>query len=233
MAGLDPSRRAVVRHVPLGKADYRGTLEFQRALRARRAEGAIDDLIITVEHEPVFTIGRRGSSEHLLVSREAVEEEGIAIIEVDRGGGITYHGPGQLVVYPILDLRAYGRDIKAYIGRLEEAAIRTLIGYGVDAVRAPGRPGVWVEGRKIASVGVHVRRWITTHGLALNVEVDRRHFAMIRPCGLPVEVVSLNELIAQPVNVEEVGERFLAQAASLFEWSVQRMPSDEVRSVGG
>ncbi len=221
------ARRAVV-HVPLGRAAYGDVLRLQRDLQRRRSEGLVGDVVITVEHDPVFTVGRRGTYESLLVSRQRLDAEGIEIFDVERGGDITYHGPGQLVVYPILDLRGYGRDIHAYVARLEEAAIRTLASFGIAAERRTGMPGVWVDGRKIASIGVHVRRWVTIHGLALNVEIEKAHFGMIRPCGLQIETVSIADLLDRPVGVDDVSSRFLSGASALFGWSVRTGSRDEV-----
>jgi len=226
-----PSSRAVV-HLPLGTGDYGEVLELQRQLRDRRSQGELDDVVITVEHNPVFTIGRLGSTSNLLVSRDVLKAEGIQLFEIERGGDITYHGPGQLVVYPIIDLRDYERDVRAYVDRLEEATIRTLETFGIKGRRASGRPGVWVDGRKIASIGVHVRRWITSHGLAINVDVERRHFAMIRPCGLPVSAVSMAEITEERTDVGEVLTRFLDEAAALFGWSLKSVRLTEIGGVG-
>jgi lipoic acid synthetase len=225
-------RSHAVAHLPLGTGDYGEVLELQRQLRERRSQGELGDLVITVEHNPVFTIGRLGSTSNLLVSRDVLKAEGIQLFEIERGGDITYHGPGQLVVYPIIDLRDYERDVRAYVDRLEEATIRTLETFGIEGRRAPGHPGVWVDGRKIASIGVHVRRWITSHGLALNVDVERRHFAMIRPCGLPVSAVSMAEITEERADVGDVLTRFLDQAATLFGWSLKSVRQTEIGSVG-
>jgi len=145
------------------------------------------------------------------VSRESIARAGIAVCETERGGDVTYHGPGQLVVYPIFDLRGRGRDVKAHVRALEEAAIQTLAGFGIEAGRRLGLPGVWTERGKIASVGVYVRRWVSMHGLALNVAVDPSHFAMIDPCGLPVRAVSIGDEAASPPTLKEVEQRFVAE----------------------
>jgi lipoate-protein ligase B len=221
------TRRAVAR-VDLGRAEYGSVLELQRELRDRRADGSIGDLLITVEHEPVFTIGRRGTRDNLLVTEAELAAEGIGLFEVERGGDITYHGPGQLVVYPIVDLRDYGRDLRGYVDRLEETTIRTLRAFGVEGRREPGLPGVWTERGKIASLGVHVRRWITMHGLALNVDVNRRHFTMIRPCGLPVEVVSVSDIAGETVGLTEVTDRFLNEAEIVFGWRLESVDGRDV-----
>lgn len=225
---MERSSRRPVAHLALGRADYGDVLNLQRMLRDRRSAGSIGDLVITVEHDPVFTIGRRGSRSNLLVTREALEQEGLRIFEIERGGDITYHGPGQLVVYPVIDLRDYGRDLHGYVERLEEAAIQTLATFGIGGRRMPGFPGVWVDRRKIASVGVHVRRWITLHGLALNVNVDPRYFAMIRPCGLSVEATSISGIVGEPVGLDAVAERFLTQAEFVFGWRLVPVDRDEM-----
>jgi lipoic acid synthetase len=204
-------------------------IALQRELREARAAGRIGDLVLTVEHDPVFTVGRSGSVGNLLVSRGTLVRHGIPIVTVERGGDITYHGPGQLVAYPILDLRDHADGVRAYVRGLEEAIIRALETYGVDAGRSAGRPGVWVGERKIASIGIHVRRWITMHGVAINVDVDRSHFAMIRPCGLPVDIVSLRELTEASPSVREVGDRFVEAASRVFGWAIEDVTLDAVR----
>ena len=230
MGKSSPSSRAVV-HLPLGTGDYGEVLKLQRELRERRSQGALGDVVLTVEHNPVFTVGRLGSCSNLLVSRDVLKAEGIQLFEVERGGDITYHGPGQLVVYPIIDLRNYERGIRGHVDRLEEATIRTLEAFGIDGRRESGHPGVWVDGRKIASIGVHVRRWITSHGLAINVDVDPHHFAMIRPCGLPGRAVSMGEITEERSDVGEVLTRFLDEAAALFGWSLKSVRLTEIGSV--
>ena len=217
-----------MRHVPLGRADYGPTLELQRRLHAERVGGGIGDLVITVEHEPVFTLGRSGGRDHLLVSSEVLQREGIAVYKVERGGGITYHGPGQLVAYPIIDLREHGRSVKTFVERLEETVIRVLRRFGVVGEQKPGYPGVWVNGRKVASIGIYVKNWVTRHGLALNVAANPAHFAMIRPCGLPVEAVSIRDLREASVPMEIVREALLAEMGSVFDWTFEEADPEEV-----
>ena len=190
---------------------YDAALDVQRRSHALRAAGRIRDVLFSVEHEPVFTCGRSADRGSFRVSPEAVARAGIAVRDVERGGGVTYHGPGQLVVYPILDLRARGRDVKGHVARLEAAGLRTLAAFGVDAGRRDGLPGVWTARGKIASVGVYVRRWVTMHGLALNVAVDRAHFAMIDPCGLPVQAVSMADELGVAPAVAEVEQQFVRE----------------------
>ena len=208
----------IATHLPLGRADYASVYLLQRHLHDLRVAGKIPDTIITVEHEPVFTIGRSGSPQNILVPPEILEREGIKVYEVERGGDITYHGPGQLVVYPIIDLRDQGHDLRRYIRNLEQGVIDLLRDFGIAADRRPGFPGVWVGARKIASVGVYVKHWVTRHGLALNVAVNKTHFGMIYPCGLPIEVTSIDELTGTVYPLPEVEERLLAKLGGLFHW---------------
>jgi len=219
LAGSSP-RRSRALHVPLGRADYGWTLDLQRTLHARRRDGAIADVVLTVEHNPVITFGRSGSRDHLLATPGELRREGIELYDIERGGDVTYHGPGQLVVYPIVDLRDHGRDIKRFIAGLEAVTIGTLNQLGIDAARRDGLPGVWAGDRKIASIGVYVRGWVTRHGLALNVAVNPSHFAMIRPCGLQVRTVSIVELLGRTVPLERVRDRFVDGLGAEFGWDL-------------
>src|SRR5579871_360557 len=174
-----------LRPVNLGLSAYLEALELQRTLHARRKAGTIGDTLVLTEHAPVITTGRHADFRHLLASSEALSRAGIPCVRCERGGDITYHGPGQLVAYPILDLGGYGRDLHRYISRLEETAITFCAAYGVQAARRPGAPGVYAGDAKIASVGVFVSRWVTMHGLAINLDPDPGHLGLLRPCGLP------------------------------------------------
>lgn len=205
-------------HLPLGFADYGETLRLQHRLHSLRSEGQIPDTVVTVEHPPVMTIGRRGNSENILVSAETLAKEGISVHRVERGGDVTYHGPGQLVVYPIIDLRERGCGLKQYVRNLEQAVIILLRELGIMGEQRAGFPGVWVDARKIASIGVYVKRWVTCHGLALNVCVNKDHFKLIRPCGLEIETASLDELMDCPPSLDEVERKLLLKMATLFGW---------------
>lgn len=169
---------------PLGLLDYRKAWDLQRELVGKRWKKEINDTLLLVEHPPLFTIGRRGSSRNILVSDKHLEEKGVSVYEVDRGGDITYHGPGQIIGYPILDLNEHGRDVHLMLRCLEEVIIKLLSDYGVEALRIPGYTGVWVGKEKIAAIGIGVRHWITFHGFCLNVNPDMNYFALINPCGL-------------------------------------------------
>ncbi len=219
LVGSSASRHDIA-HVRLGRMPYSDAWEVQRKARDLRLENRIGDLVFTVEHDPVFTCGRTARAESFKVPIESIREAGIAIHHVERGGDVTYHGPGQVVVYPIVDLRRYGRDIKAYIHRLEEAAIRVLQAEGIDAKRRTEHPGVWVGERKIGSVGVHVRQWITMHGIALNVDVNADHFALIDPCGLPITAASMREILQRSVAWRDVENSLIAEMARVFGWTI-------------
>src|SRR5581483_9288969 len=160
----------------LGRIGYAGALELQQELIAERKAGRIDDQLLLLEHPHVITLGRNGHMENLLASDEILERAGITFYPTDRGGDVTYHGPGQLVGYPILDLKEWKRDVGAYVRAIEQTIIETLADFGIVAGRIPKLTGVWVEGRKIAAIGVHLSRWVTSHGFALNVNTDLSYF---------------------------------------------------------
>lgn len=169
----------------LGRRDYAEVLELQRALCRRRISGELaDDLLLLVEHEPVVTLGRGAKSQSMPLSAADFERRGIGVFEVERGGDVTYHGPGQLVGYPILDLRTHREDLHWYLRTLEGALIEALTVLDVPAERHPGLTGVWTRERKIASIGIHVKQWVTFHGFALNVVNDLANFGLIVPCGI-------------------------------------------------
>ena len=184
----------------LGRRPYGDVLALQRGLRARRGEGTLaDDLLLLVEHDPVVTLGRGTLATSLPFTPDEIRARGTEVFEVERGGDVTWHGPGQLVGYPILDLRGHREDLHWYLRTLEDALIMALERLGVPADRHPGRTGVFTAGRKIASIGVHAKRWITLHGFALNVVNDLGGFDLIVPCGL-------HDVVMTSVAVERGGE---------------------------
>ena len=178
----------------LGRVGYPEALEVQRSLVEKRKQGLVPDQLLIVEHPHVITLGRNGRAEHLLAGQDVLRRAGIAFHHTDRGGDITYHGPGQIVGYPILDWRDWRRDVAAYVRSLEQVLIDTLAGFGIAAGRIAGATGVWVEGKKVAAIGVHISRWVTSHGFALNVSTDLSYFQYIVPCGLSMPVTSMAEL---------------------------------------
>jgi|SRR5579862_5472635 len=168
----------------LGTVEYAVAWQLQRELAVLRAESAVTDTLLLLEHPPTITLGRGARREHVLASPDLLREQGVSIHEVDRGGDVTYHGPGQLVGYPILDLNESGRDLHRYLRDVEAALIELLAVYGVSGRRFPLHTGVWTEDRKIAAIGVKVSRWITSHGFALNVNTALDDFELIVPCGI-------------------------------------------------
>lgn len=218
----------MIAHLDLGIADYAETLTLQRRLHARRCAGEIGDVLLSVEHPPVLTLGRSGSREHVLVPPATLREHGIEIHEIERGGDITYHGPGQLVMYPILDLRAYGKDVHRFVWTLEEGILRALAACGIEAARRAGYPGVWVGERKIASLGVYVKHWVSYHGIAVNVAVNPEHFALIRPCGLPVETVSVNDLRSGPIELSDVRDPLIEALEALWATEIASVDRQEL-----
>ncbi len=178
----------------LGRIAYDDAFALQRELVEKRKRGEIPDQLLIVEHPHVITMGRNGHRENMLASEEMLERAGVSFHLTDRGGDVTYHGPGQIVGYPILDLREWKRDVVAYVRAIEQAVIDLLREYGIEGGRVPGATGVWVGDAKICAIGVHISRWVTSHGFALNVDTDLRYFQYIVPCGLTKPVTSLRQL---------------------------------------
>jgi lipoate-protein ligase B len=209
----------------LGVMPYGEALALQRAAARARIEGTLaHDLLILVEHPPVITLGRSTDQTHLLADAETLARRGVERFEVERGGDVTFHGPGQLVGYPIVDLRKHREDLHWYLRQLEEALIRALARTGIAAERRPSLTGVWTEGRKIASIGVHARNWVTWHGFALNVTTDLSYFGLIVPCGIDqVEMTSVlhelrdRERAPEGLDLmEQVRNDVIAEFASVF-----------------
>ena len=201
----------------LGRTDYGTALELQRQLIAERQQGLIPDQLLLLEHPHVYTLGRNAQKENMLVSAEWLASRGAQVFPIDRGGDVTYHGPGQLVGYPILDLTQHRRDISWYMRQLEEVFIRTAHNFGIEAGRSPGAAGVWVGNDKLTAMGVHLSRWVTSHGFALNVNTDLRYFDWIVPCGLHDKgVTSLAKLLDHPIEMEEVAERVVEHFGEVF-----------------
>jgi lipoate-protein ligase B len=205
--------------VDLGLIPYPEARDLQLRLVAARAQGRMaDNVLLFLEHPPVFTLGRRGGREHLLVSEAWLAQSGVPIVQVERGGEITYHGPGQLVVYPIVHLPSAGLGVVDLVERLEEVMIRTCRACGVPAGRNELNRGAWVGLRKIGSVGIAVRRGVSFHGLALNVNPDLKPFEWIRPCGLEgIGVTSIQAESAEPVGMADALALMQAQLESVFQ----------------
>jgi lipoyl(octanoyl) transferase len=211
----------------LGLTPYREAWELQRSLAAAVSQGAIPDTIVLLEHPPVITLGRRAGDEELHVPEGAEVE----VVETDRGGKSTYHGPGQLVGYPILDLNRHGRDVKKYCRDLEEAVIRTLAAFDLAATRLDGLTGVWLDSppRKICSIGVHISRWVTTHGYALNVDLDPAPFSeWITACGLEdASFTTMARELDRPLTVDELRPAATAGLGDVFGLTLEELPAEE------
>ena len=195
---------------------YAEAWAMQRDIVQARQAGAVPDTLILLEHAPVVTIGRSGKRANLMVPPETLAAQGIEVFDIERGGDVTYHGPGQLVGYPILDLRALNEDIVRFMRALEESVIATLEVFGITAGRDRGFPGVWVDGAKICAVGVAVRRRVTMHGFALNVNIDLDAFSVINPCGLGRPVTSMARLLGHSIDLAEVGRVYAGRFANAF-----------------
>jgi lipoyl(octanoyl) transferase len=211
----------------LGRVPYREAWDLQRSLAAAVSQGAIPDTIIFLEHPPVLTLGRRTDEQELHVPEGA----DVDVVETDRGGKSTYHGPGQLVCYPILDLKRHGKDVKKYVRDLEEALIRTLAPLGIEATRIDGLTGVWLERppRKIASIGVHISRWVTTHGYALNVDLDPAPFTeWITACGLEdAAFTTIARELERPIRVDDVRPLAHKALAEVFALELEPLPAED------
>lgn len=200
----------------LGRMGYQDAYALQRELVSRRKAGEIPDQLLFVEHPPVITLGRNAHESNILFSREALLAAGVEVHETDRGGDVTYHGPGQIVGYPIFDLREWKRDVGAYVRAVEQTIIEAIGEFGFDGERVPGATGVWVGPAKVAAIGVHLSRWVTSHGFALNVQTNLDHFKLIVPCGLTKPVTSLRAL-GCGASLDDVKESLLAAFAEVFE----------------
>ncbi|MFN7972438.1 MAG: lipoyl(octanoyl) transferase LipB [Acidobacteriota bacterium] len=212
-----PAATAALRVEELGLLPYEEALAIQRDRVERRIAGTIPDTLLFVEHPPVFTLGRNGRAENLLVPRAALGGLGIAYHASDRGGDITYHGPGQIVGYPIIDLRAHRQDLRWYVCSLERVLIETLERFGISGGRCDGERGVWIGDRKIAALGIHVSRWVTSHGFALNAVNDLTPFRYIVPCGIAGKGVTSMAELAGPVDIASVKAALLEGLARVFE----------------
>jgi len=212
---VPPSRPLEVRR--LGRVPYAEGLDIQARLVADRQAGRIPDTLLLLEHDPVFTLGRNARQEHLLFPEAELRARGFEVFETGRGGDVTYHGPGQVVGYPILDLAPDRCDVHRYVRDIEEVLIRACRDYGVTAGRVPGMTGAWVGQEKIGAIGVRIARWVTSHGFAFNVGADVAPFGLIVPCGIRGRgVTSLERLLGRPVPRDGVMERLAAHVAAVF-----------------
>ena len=206
-----------VRH--LGVVEYQAALDLQADLVEQRKQGVIPDQLLLLEHPHVITLGARNrtSRSHVLETPEALALKGVGLFETGRGGDVTYHGPGQLVGYPILELPVDRRDVHRYVRDLEDVLIQAVGDFGIAAARIPGLTGIWVGDRKLAAIGVRISRWVTSHGFALNVSTDLSHFDLIVPCGIADKgVTSMERLLGRRVPMDEVAEAVVLRFERVF-----------------
>jgi lipoyl(octanoyl) transferase len=201
----------------LGLMEYNEAYELQKTLHCQRVEGKISDMLLLLEHPPTITVGKSGNLENVLISRERFIQEGISLFFIERGGDVTYHGPGQLVGYPIVDLGQRGKDLRRYVNDLEEVMLRTLRDFSIEGDRDESHPGVWVKKEEIAAIGLSVRRWVTMHGFALNININLEPFSFINPCGFSDrKATSMSKILNIDVPMEEVKKSLISHFYDIF-----------------
>jgi len=222
-----------VLQVDLGLLGYAEAYALQKRIVAARKADAIEDVLLFCEHQHVITQGRNGKPEHLLVGEHLLRQKGVEFYETSRGGDITYHGPGQIVGYPILNLGEIRRDVVWYVRMLEEAMIRATAEFGITAMRVAGKTGIWVESEnseeKLGAIGVHISRWVTSHGFAYNVSTDLRFFDLIVPCGIvDRKATSLEKLLGRAVGKVDVAPRLARHLGELFGRKLKEISKEEL-----
>ncbi|MBW2183444.1 MAG: lipoyl(octanoyl) transferase LipB [Deltaproteobacteria bacterium] len=212
---------------------YEKAFELQKRLVKMRSQEVINDILILLEHPPVFTVTRKATLNNVLASPDELKEKGISVCKTNRGGDITYHGPGQLVGYPIMDLKDYGKDLHKYIRTIEEMIISLLMDYRISAHRDKIHPGVWVGNEKIAAIGIAVKSsWTTMHGFALNINPDLNHYALIVPCGISDRgVTSLSKLLGKPISQKEVRQKLIQHYQDVFNLNTREITPEVIAKV--
>lgn len=209
----------------LGLMEYEKAYRLQKMLHERRVRGEIPDALILLEHTPTFTIGKSGKVDNVLISHAELKAKGISLFFVERGGDVTYHGPGQIVGYPIIDLRNRNKDIHRFVHDLEEVLIRTLRDFAIESERDVTHPGVWVNKQEVAAIGLSVRKWVSMHGFALNVNPQMEPFSLINPCGFSNrKATSVSQILGREVPLEMVSERLISHFAEVFETDITAGP---------
>jgi len=203
----------------LGLTKYQEAYQLQKTLQLQRVEGEISDLLLLLEHPPTITIGKSGTLDNILVSGDKLSQQGISLFFIDRGGDVTYHGPGQLVGYPIVDLKQREKDLHCYIKNLEEVILRTLKDFSINGDRDERHPGVWINEEEIAAIGLSVRKWVSMHGFALNINTDLEHFSFINPCGFSNRrATSMSKILGRDVPMEEVTKSLISHFYNVFDF---------------
>jgi lipoyl(octanoyl) transferase len=215
--------------IDLGLIDYERAWDLQHQLWSRRVEEELPDVLLFLEHPHVITLGRRGNRSHLIASPEVLETMKIPLFHAERGGDVTYHGPGQIVVYPVFNLKDYGYRLVRYVSQLEEVILSVLKDFGIVGRRDPLNRGVWVDGEKIASVGVAIKRWVSFHGLSLNYETDLKYFELINPCGLEgKKMTSMAKILRKEISREHLVERVAFYFKEIFERDWEEKNLEEI-----
>jgi len=218
--------------VNIGRTKYADAWELQKKVFSARLERRISDVLLLTEHDPVFTLGKGADENHLLANENELSEKKIDMFWIDRGGDVTFHGPGQIVGYPIIDLNLHYQDIHRYLRDIEEMIIRTLKEYGIESGREKEFTGVWVKNEKIAALGVKVSKWITMHGFALNVGTDLSFFDRIIPCGIFHKgVTSLQNVLGHPVDLNDVQQHLIHHFSEIFSMEVKQITKEELSSL--
>ena len=214
----------------LDDVPYEEAFALQKRLVTMRSQGTIYDTLILLEHPPVFTVTRKATLKNILASPDELLDKGISLCQTNRGGDITYHGPGQIVGYPIMNLKDHGKDLHKYIRNIEEIIISLLMDYGIAAHRDKANPGVWIGDEKIAAIGIAVKSsWTTMHGFALNVNPDLKHYSLIVPCGLTNKgITSLSKLLGTTVSMEEVRGKLIHHYAEVFKLRTRKVSLEEL-----
>jgi lipoyl(octanoyl) transferase len=214
----------------LDTVPYEEAFALQKRLVAMRSQGTICDTLILLEHPPVFTITKKATLKNVLASQDELRDRGISLCQTNRGGDITYHGPGQIVGYPIMSLKDHGKDLHKYIRNIEGIIINLLQDYGISAHRDKANPGVWIEDEKIAAIGIAVKSsWTTMHGFAFNVNPDLNHYSLIVPCGITNKgVTSLSKLLETPISITEVREKLIHHYAEVFNLTTRKISLEDI-----
>ncbi len=219
--------------IDLGTTRYLAAWDFQKKMVRDRAEGIIPDTLLITEHEPVLTMGRGTDLRNLLVSEKTLRESGVDLHEVERGGDITFHGPGQAVLYPIIDLRERGRDVRRYLRDLEQFVIESLADLGLEASVKDGLTGIWVNDLKVGAIGVAVSKWIAYHGVAINVNTDLDYFKLINPCGITqYPVGSVSRLVGREIKLAHFNDLLVKHFVEYFDYEVAKVPG-AIQSMSG
>jgi len=204
--------------VDLGQKDYKEVWDIQKVIHEKRVQEKLYNTLLLVEHPPVITMGKSGKNTNLLLSPRMLKQKGIAYYEIERGGDVTYHGPGQLVGYPIFNVKEGLAGIKPFVNKMEQAIIKTLADFNIAGEKKEKMIGIWAEGKKICSIGIAVKRWVSFHGFALNVNTNLEHFNLIIPCGLKnVTMTSMQELLKKEIELDDVKESVIENFSSIFQ----------------